>query len=112
LQGDAIRDAFYAALDAADLGHLRDKPDPIIPYDLRHTFGSLAVRKAPLSDVQAWMGHQHVSTTMRYVHYVPQHDAAARLTAAFTPDSVHRVVHRTADMHRNSAQLNGTESTL
>ena len=36
----------------------REEPDPIIPYDLRHTFGSLAVRKAPLSDVQAWMGHQ------------------------------------------------------
>lgn len=96
LSGDAIREAFYAAVDAAGLGHLRylepptnDTPgvlreDPIIPYDLRHTFGSLAVRKAPLSDVQAWMGHQHVSTTMRYVHYVPQHDAAAKLTAAFT----------------------------
>jgi integrase len=83
LHGDAIRAAFYDALDAAGLGHLRGKDDPIIPYDLRHTFGSLAVRKAPLSDVQAWMGHQHISTTMRYVHYVPQHDNAAKLTAAF-----------------------------
>jgi integrase len=117
LHGDAIRSAFYDALDAAGLAHLRyaeapteDNPrgvlrdDPIIPYDLRHTFGSLAVRKAPLSDVQAWMGHQHISTTMRYVHYVPQHDAAAKLTAAFTPDSltgetVHRGVHPTSDMH-------------
>ena len=26
---------------------------------------------------------------------------AAKLTAAFTRDSVHRAVHRTADMHRN-----------
>ena len=70
------------------------REDPIIPYDLRHTFGSLAVRTAPLSDVQAWMGHQHISTTMRYVHYVPQHDAAAKLTAAFTPEPVHPTVHR------------------
>ena len=29
------------------------------------------------------MGHQEVSTTMRYVHYVPRLDAAAKLTAAF-----------------------------
>jgi hypothetical protein len=75
-------------------GMFRD--DPIIPYDLRHTFGSLAVRTAALSDVQAWMGHQHISTTMRYVHYVPQHDAAAKLTAVFTAGSVPRDMPRTA----------------
>jgi hypothetical protein len=40
----------------------------------------------PLTDVQAWMGHRSITTTMRYVHYVPQHDAAARLTAAFALD--------------------------
>lgn len=65
------------------MGHLREKHDPIVPYDLRHTFGTLAVRTAPLSDVQSWMGHQDIQTTMRYVHYVPRHDAAAKLTAAF-----------------------------
>jgi integrase len=64
-------------------GVLRD--DPLVPYDLRHTFGTLAVRRNPLTDVQAWMGHRSITTTMRYVHYVPQHDAAARLTAAFAP---------------------------
>jgi hypothetical protein len=101
---DAIRTAFYTALLDADLGHLRwsELPtktkagalrngvlleDPIIPYDLRHTFGTLAVRKASLADVQAWMGHRHITTTMRYVHYVPQHDAAAKLTAAFSGDA-------------------------
>lgn len=105
LMGDAIRDAFYAALAVAGLEHLRYvetgvlRDDPIIPYDLRHTFGSLAVRKAPLSDVQAWMGHQDISTTMRYVHYVPQHDAAAKLTAAFAPETVHPTVHRTTPVH-------------
>jgi integrase len=83
LSGDVIRDRFYSALKVAGLGHLREKDDPIIPYDLRHTFGTLAVRNAPLTDVQAWMGHQEVSTTMRYVHYVPRLDAAAKLTAAF-----------------------------
>ena len=85
LQDAAIREAFYSALDAAELGHLREKADdPIIPYDLRHTFGSLAVRTAPLSDVQAWMGHQHVSTTMRYVHYRPQDEGADLLGHRFT----------------------------
>jgi integrase len=84
LSGDTIRDGFYAALTGAGLGHLREKDDPIIPYDLRHTFGTLAVRTAPLTDVQSWMGHQEISTTMRYVHYVPRHDAAAKLTAAFS----------------------------
>jgi integrase len=89
LSGDSIRDAFYVALKAAGLGHLREKDDPIIPYDLRHTFGTLAVRTAPLTDVQSWMGHQDIQTTMRYVHYVPRHDAAAKLTAAFNglPDA-------------------------
>jgi hypothetical protein len=31
------------------------------------------------------MGHADIQTTMRYLHYVPAHDDAARLTAAFTP---------------------------
>jgi hypothetical protein len=28
------------------------------------------------------MGHADISTTMIYVHHVPQHDAAAKLSAA------------------------------
>jgi integrase len=75
-------------------------PARLIGYhDLRHTFGTLAVRSAPVTDVQHWMGHADLATTMRYVHYVPQHDNAARLTAAFTAESVHPDVHRTGVMH-------------
>ena len=35
----------------------------------------------PLTDVKAFMGHADIQTTMVYIHHVPQHDAADRLTA-------------------------------
>ena len=88
LSGAAIRAELYEALEKAGLGHLRDKPDPIIPYDLRHTFGSLAVRRAPLSDVQSWMGHRSITTTMRYIHYLPQEANAALLSEVFAGNAV------------------------
>ena len=31
------------------------------------------------------MGHAHVTTTMRYLHHVPRHDAADRATRLFGP---------------------------
>jgi integrase len=91
LGDDGVRRRFYQALDAAGLVHLRTKEDPVVFHDLRHTFGTLAVRVAPLADVQAWMGHAHVQTTMIYVHYVQQHDAAERLTRALGGDAVDAV---------------------
>ncbi len=78
---DTVRKRFYAALEAAGLGRLRAKEDPVVFHDLRHTFGTLAVQAFPLSDVKAMMGHADISTTMIYVHHVPQTDAAARLSA-------------------------------
>src|SRR4051812_18132062 len=78
---DTARKRFYAALAAAGLGRLRSKEDPIVFHDLRHTFGTLAVQAFPLSDVKAMMGHADISTTMIYVHHLPQTDAAARLSA-------------------------------
>ena len=88
MDGGKVRDAFYGALDAAGLGHLREKdPDPVVFHDLRHTFGTLAVRVAPITDVKAWMGHADLSTTMRYVHHVPQADAAKRLSRAFAVEA-------------------------
>ncbi len=69
-----------AALEAAGLGHLREQADPIVFHDLRHTFGTLAVQVWPVTDVQAFMGHSDIKTTMRYVHRVPKHDAAERFS--------------------------------
>jgi integrase len=77
---DTARKRFYLALEAAGLGRLRAKEDPIVFHDLRHTFGTLAVQAFPLSDVKAMMGHAEISTTMIYVHHVPQHDAAEKLS--------------------------------
>jgi integrase len=78
---DVPRHTFYAALEATGMGHLRKRDQPIVFHDLRHTFGTLAVQVFPLTDVKAFMGHQDISTTMIYVHHVPRHDAADRLTA-------------------------------
>jgi integrase len=80
LDGSAARKRFYGALERAGLGELRTKPDPMTFHDLRHTFGTLAVQAFALSDVKAYMGHADISTTMIYVHHVPRHDAAARLS--------------------------------
>jgi integrase len=77
----AMRDAFYGALKAAGLGERREGSDPIVFHDLRHTFGTLAVQAWPLSDVQGYMGHADIGTTMRYVHHQPRTAAAAELTA-------------------------------
>ena len=73
LDGSALRRRFKAALAQAEL-------KPIRFHDLRHSFGSLAVQAYPLTDVKVWMGHADISTTMIYVHHVPQHDAADRLS--------------------------------
>jgi integrase len=71
----ALRRRFYGARSAAGLKRIRF-------HDLRHTFGTLAVQVFPLSDVKAFMGHADIATTMIYVHYVPQLDAADRLSRA------------------------------
>jgi len=49
-------------------------------HDLRRTFGTLGVQVMPLTDVKAYMGHRDIQTTMIYVHHVPRHDVADKLT--------------------------------
>ncbi len=82
-----VRKRFYRALADAGLGRLREKEDRFVFHDLRHTFGTLAVRAFPLSDVKTFMGHENIETTMIYVHHVPQTDAAARLSAMLAADA-------------------------
>lgn len=102
LLDDKLRAGFYDALTAAGLGAMREKSEPIVFHDLRHTFGTLAIRIAPVTDVQHWMGHARIETTMNYVHYVPQAGNAAKLTEAFTPETVHPTVHRTGSLSSTS----------
>ena len=81
--GDVIRREWRAAMKRAGLGALvaKDLPagDRLRFHDLRHTFGTLAARHWPLSDVQFYMGHADIQTTMIYVHAKPRTGAAADL---------------------------------
>lgn len=91
LDDSPVRNAFYDALRAAGLGDKRMKAHPIVFHDLRHTFGTLAVEAWPLHDVQAYMGHADIQTTMIYVHHQPKAaaaDALTRIVAAATRPEV------------------------
>jgi integrase len=74
VEESALRRRFWKALDRAGLKRVR-------LHDPRHSYGSLAVRAYRLDEVRAYMGHADLAMTMRYVHHVPAHDAAARLSA-------------------------------
>jgi integrase len=78
LEGSALRRRYGKALEAAGLRQLRF-------HDLRHTFGSLAINVASIVQVQAWMGHADIKTTMRYLHHKSRADDARLLSAAFEP---------------------------
>ena len=76
LDGSALRRRYLATLEAAGLRPLRF-------HDLRHTFGSLAINVASIIQVQAWLGHADVKTTMRYLHHKSRADDAQLLSTAF-----------------------------
>jgi integrase len=74
--GHKLRDRYKKALKKAGLRELRF-------HDLRHTFGSHAIRTADSREVMEWMGHQDLATTQRYLQFKPRQDAARRISAAF-----------------------------
>ncbi|HWE32274.1 MAG TPA: site-specific integrase [Solirubrobacteraceae bacterium] len=76
LNDDRLRRRYETAMKRAGLRRLRF-------HDLRHTFGSLAITRADIVEVQAWMGHADIQTTMRYLHYRDRGQAAERLADAF-----------------------------
>jgi integrase len=55
-------------------------------HDLRHSFGTRAIRAFNIYEVQRMMGHRRVTTTERYLHYAPDPDAAAKLSGLWASD--------------------------
>jgi integrase len=64
---------FISACKRAGLPQIRFR-------DLRHTFGTRAIRKFKIHEVQGMMGHRHITTTEIYLHYTPDAEASAKLT--------------------------------
>lgn len=79
---DTLREAFYKAMKAAGLDRREFPAGPFRFHDLRHVFGTLGAQVFPLHDLQAYMGHASITTTMIYAHSVPKQDAARRFTEA------------------------------
>lgn len=81
-----VRKRFRRTCGAAGLRPLRF-------HDLRHTFGSIAVRGVDTATLKTWMGHAKLVTTEQYLHAKPRHDDAAlldrdaRLDRAFGTDA-------------------------
>lgn len=114
---DTLRDALYSAMEAAGIDRRAfSARGGFTFHDLRHSFGTMAAQVWPLHDVQAFMGHADIQTTMRYLHHVPKQDAAARFSefvreqraGESPPETVSRIVSRTAE---NSAQLAASTGT-
>ncbi len=80
LDRSTVRKRFMAAQDAAGVRRRRF-------HDLRHSFGSLAVRHFDAVQVQSLLGHSSLQTTERYLHTRPRTDDAAKLTRAFAGSS-------------------------
>ena len=55
-------------------------------HDLRHTFGSLAIRQFDVRAVKEMMGHASLTTTERYLHSKPRPGDSAKLTSIFSGD--------------------------
>jgi integrase len=84
LDGSALYRRYKLALRRAGLRPLRF-------HDLRHTFGTQVISNPAVSILQlkAWMGHQDIDTTMKYLHYAPRDGEADLVADAFalpTPD--------------------------
>jgi integrase len=84
IDASALRRRYAAAASRAGLRAL-----PF--HSLRHYFGSMAVNRASLVQVQSWMGHSHIQTTARYLHAKSQADDATLLAGAFAHSTPHEL---------------------
>lgn len=73
-----FRERYYAAQDRAGIQPRRTL------HQLRHTFATVcASHGIPLRTIQGWCGHENYETTERYAHFLPRHEDAALVSAAF-----------------------------
>ena len=80
LDSSAVRNRFRSAQEAAGLRLRRF-------HDLRHTFGSLMIRRFDLVRVQSMMGHASITTTERYLHSRPRADDVEKMSDLFEEGS-------------------------
>ncbi len=104
LDGSALRRRYLATLDAAGLRRLRF-------HDLRHTFGSLAINVASIVQVQAWMGHADIQTTMRYLHHKSRAEDAQLLSTAFRPKKPKSTAKRSTAAKKRGPRERATTGT-
>jgi integrase len=92
-----LRRRYYKAVKAAGIRRL-------VFHELRHTFGTHAVRKLDGYAVQSYMGHAHYSTTQRYLHHKPRREDAQKLADAFISPTISRT-------ETDPSELSATKST-
>jgi integrase len=83
LVADVMRRRYVLAVERAQL-----RPLPF--HSLRHHFGSIAVNRASLVQVQSWMGHSHIQTTARYLHAKKARPAMPSCSPAHLQERQHR----------------------
>jgi integrase len=67
------------------IAEMEDSADDLPPAG-RHVFGSTAINKASIVQVQHWMGHADIKTTMRYLHHKSHAADADLLDGAFVAE--------------------------
>jgi integrase len=90
LDDSALRRRYKVAQSKAGLRPLRF-------HDLRHTFGTHAIRAVDPRELQEWMGHADFSTTEIYLSYRPSTDAAERLGRVLGHKAQPHARHRSDD---------------
>jgi len=74
---NALRRRFHEALGRAELPRLR-------LHDLRHTFGTIMVRRVDPRTLQHWMGHSSIEVTEMYMAFRDKAEDAAKVSDAFS----------------------------
>jgi integrase len=103
IPGSAVTSRCSRAAKCAGLPSLRFD-------DLRHTFGSVAVKYAPITQVQEWMGHADINTTLRYLTGGDDGCDARVLSNVFWADESDRTSTPEVPHHRRASRVRRTRA--